>query len=459
MKQIGKYQICGLLGKGGMGRVYKVRLPVVGKIVALKALKPDPLLIRLMGGETIRRLFIDEAITLGRLRHPNIVALLDFGTAGEQPYYTMEYYAHNLGDMMGESFQAEVPSRPLDPDRALDYTAQILRGLACLHLAGIVHRDVKPFNVLITEYERIKICDFGLSKLHGERYSGPANLNVGSPFYAAPEQERDPDSAGPSADLFAVGVMLYRMLTGHLPPEGGGCAPPVARNNPDLDGRWDGFIASATAPDPAKRFQTAAQMQTALTDLEGHWEVQKARYCALPPSADTQRPQEQPQRFESRRRVALRTTPIKVRADAAKAVFDLDDLWRPSTYPAPQLRADGQDLIVDGHHGLVWQQSGSLYPLDWHAAHRAVTALNQAAFAGRENWRLPTMVELLTLVLPPTQGRRFCQAPVFDPRQKWLWSADTKSFQAAWQVNLELGYGGWTDKSSRLYLRAVCTLA
>jgi serine/threonine-protein kinase len=339
----------------------------------------------------------------------------------------------------------------------LDYTAQILRGLACLHHACIVHRDVKPFNVLVTEYERIKICDFGLSKLHGERYSGPANLNVGSPFYAAPEQERNPDSAGPPADLFAVGVMLYRMLTGHLPPEGGG-APPVARSNPDLDDRWDGFIARATAPDPAERFQTAARMHNALADLRQHWEVQKARHCALPPSVETQRPQEEARRLESRHRVVLRTTPIKVRTDAAKADFDLDDLWRPRTYPAPQLSADGGDRIVDSDHGLVWQQSGSLYPLDWHAAHKAVAALNQAAFAGREDWRMPTMAELLTLILPPAQGRRICQAPIFDPRQKWLWSADSKSFQAAWQVNLELGYAGWTDKSSRLYLRAVCTL-
>jgi serine/threonine protein kinase len=460
MKQIGKYRIRGLLGRGGMGRVYKVELPVVGKIVALKALRPDPLLIRLMGEEAIRHLFIEEAITLGRLRHPNIVALLDYDTMGERPYYTMEYYAHNLGDMLGESFQVELASRPLDPDRALDYTTQILRGLACLHHAGIVHRDVKPFNVLITEYERIKICDFGLSKLHGEEgYGGPSNLNVGSPFYAAPEQERDPDSAGPPADLFAVGVMLYRMLTGHLPPEGGDPAPPVGRFNPDLDAPWDGVIALATAATPTKRFQTAGQMLAALADLKQHWEDQKARNCALPTDREETRISQAPSpRSEPGKWADLRAIPLKVRADAAKAVFGLDDLWRPGTYLAPQLSADGQDRVVDTDHGLVWQRSGSLYPLDWPAARKAVAALNQSGFAGRTDWRLPTMAELLTLVLPPAQGRRFCQAPIFNPRQKWLWSADTKSFQAAWQVNLELGYAGWTDKSSRLYFRAVCGL-
>ena len=457
MRQIGKYEIRGLLGKGGMGRVYKARLPVVGKIVALKALEPDPLLARLMGAATVEGLFIGEAVTLGRLRHPNIVALLDFETHGERPYYTMEYYAHNLGDMLGESFMAERPSRPLDADRALNYTAQILRGLACLHHAGIVHRDIKPFNILITEYERIKLCDFGLSKLRGESYGGPSNLNVGSPFYAAPEQERDPDSAGPPADLYAVGVMFYRMLTGQLPPEGGGGPQPVARFNLDLDDQWDAFIAKATATAPEKRFQTAARMLSALTRIERHWERQKANTCALP----LDEPVDPPIRAtalgsRTEANVGLRSTPIKVRVGAARETFELDALWRPRRYRRPQISPDGADLVMDTANGLLWQRAGSPYPLDWQTARESVATLNREGFADRTDWRLPTMAELLALVLPPARGRALCQPPLFDPRQKWLWSADTKSFQAAWHINLELGYAGWADRSSRLYLRAVC---
>lgn len=451
MKQIGKYQIRGLLGKGSMGRVYKAQLPVVGKIVALKALEPDPLLARLMGPEQVHHLFLSEAVTLGRLRHPNIVALLDCDAQGERPFYTMEYYAYNLGDMLGETFMAEAPSRPLDADRALNYTAQILKGLACLHHAGIVHRDIKPFNILITEYQRIKICDFGLSKLHGERYGGPSNLNVGSPFYAAPEQEENPDNAGPPADLFAVGVMLYRMLTGQLPPEGnGGPPPPVGDFNPDLDAAWDDFIARATTIDPGARFQTTAQMKTALTALEGHWQGHKSRTCALP--------LDKPPIFQNPPPATgsdLRATPLKVRANRAKEFFDLDDLGRPRIYFAQQLARDGEEQVIDAVHDLSWQRAGSPYPLNWRAAQKAVAELNRERFAGRNNWRLPTMTELLSLLRPPAQGRALCQPSVFDPRQKWLWSADRKSFQAAWHVNLELGYAGWMDMSSRLYVRAV----
>lgn len=454
MKQIGKYQIRGLLGKGGMGRVYKAQLPVVGKIVALKALQPDPLLARLMGPEQVRRLFLSEAVTLGRLRHPNIVTLLDCDTKGQFPFYTMEYYAHNLGDMMGETFMAETPSRQLDADRALNYTTQILKGLACLHHAGIVHRDIKPFNLLITEYERIKICDFGLSKLRGERYAGPGNLNVGSPFYAAPEQERDPDKAGPPADLFAVGVMFYRMLTGHLPPEGNTSPPPpVAEFNPDLDAAWDDVIARATVIDPGRRFQSAAQMNTALAALSQHWERQKARTCALPPNLPATVPESLAATGSD-----LRATPLKIRADRARGIFELDDLWRPRAYVAQRFTTEGEERVADTIHGLTWQRSGSPYPLDWETAQEAVVELNRQRFAGRNNWRLPTMAELLSLVRPPARGQALCLPNIFDPRQKWLWSADRKSFQAAWHVNLELGYVGWMDLSSRLYLRAVSSL-
>jgi serine/threonine-protein kinase len=454
MKQIGKYKIRGLLGKGGMGRVYKAQLPVVGKIVALKALQPDPLLARLMGAEQVNALFLKEAITLGRLRHPNIVALLDCETGGKRPFYTMEYYAHNLGDMLGETFQVESTSRPLDPDRALNYTAQILRGLACLHHAGIVHRDVKPFNILITEYERVKICDFGLSKLHGERYRGPDNLNLGSPFYAAPEQEHDPDSAGPPADLYAVGVMLFRMLAGQLPPEADGQPPPpLARFNPDLDSQWDGVIARATATAPQDRYQRAAQMLAALENLRERWTMQRALTCAVPQEPVPPTPVKTKPPVTT-----LRHTPLKYRPDAARELLLLDALWRPRDYADQEMDAQGEALVIDAAHGLAWQRGGSVYPLDWHSARAAVAALNREKFAGRHNWRLPTMAELLSLVRPPARGRTLCLPPRFDLRQKWLWSADRRSFLAAWHVNLELGYAGWADLSSRLYLRAVSSM-
>jgi len=245
LKKVGKYKICGLLGRGSMGKVYKVEMPVIGKISALKLLDPNPLLVDLLGAETIQKLFISEAITMASLRHPNIVKIWDFDETKGKPFYTMEYYGNNLGTIIGETYKTEKPSRIIKIDKAIDYTRQTLSGLACLHSAGVVHRDIKPYNILLTDDDTVKICDFGLSKLRGESYSGPSNLKVGSPWYAAPEQEDEPDRVDFSADIYSAGIMLYRMLTGSLPMEE---FNPPSKINPDLDETWDAFIQKAIAP-------------------------------------------------------------------------------------------------------------------------------------------------------------------------------------------------------------------
>lgn len=106
MKKIGKYIIRGLLGKGGMGTVYKVELPVIGKIVALKRLAPHPIFIDLVGADKARELFITEALNMAALRHPNIVDILDFDESGTHLFYTMDYLSNNLGTIIGETYEA-----------------------------------------------------------------------------------------------------------------------------------------------------------------------------------------------------------------------------------------------------------------------------------------------------------------------------------------------------------------
>ena len=190
MRTIGPYEICGLLGRGGMSLVYKVRLPVVEKIMALKLFHPRPLLIDLLGEETLKKLFVAEAKIMAQLSHPHLLEVRDFNHTSETPYLVMEYYCNNLGALIGESGELEKPTRRLKPDRVFHYGRQILLGVDRLHRAGIIHRDLKPANFLITDEDQIKIADFGLSLLRGETLSAPENLKVGSPYYAAPEQER-----------------------------------------------------------------------------------------------------------------------------------------------------------------------------------------------------------------------------------------------------------------------------
>jgi serine/threonine protein kinase len=451
MQRIGRYIIRGLLGRGGMARVYKVTLPMIDKTAALKLLDPDPLLAKLMGPQKLRDLFISEARTMAALNHPNIVAIHDFDLAQGRPFYVMDFFANNLGAMIGESYRIEKPSRTIPTEKALIYTRQTLNGLACLHDAGIIHRDIKPFNLLVTARDTVKVCDFGLSKLRGETFRGPDNLNVGSPYYAAPEQEKNPDTVDPSADLYAVGVMFHRMLTGLLPaadPQSRDYHPP-SRLNADLDDAWDRFAAKAVAFRPEQRFPSAAAMLGALDALETHWQERKEQTCAVaPPAAPLD---------HARASGPPRSLPVKAPPKEAEAVFNLDRLWRPSGYIRNDFKAAPGGVVEDRATGLVWQRSGSAFPRDWQAAREYIRRLQGEQFGGRRGWRLPTVNELITLLKPAPRIQDLCVAPVFDATQRWIWSADRRSFVAAYYVDTTLGFVGWQDFSAPFYVRAVCS--
>ena len=450
MKTIGKYKICGLLGRGAMGKIYKVELPVIGKISALKLLAPDPLLVSLMGWDKLEAMFIAEAKTLADLRHPHIVEILDYGQEDIRPYYLMEYYANNLGTMIGETFRTEQPSRRIRIEKALDYTIQTLEGLACLHHAGVIHRDIKPFNLLITDQDRIKICDFGLSKLRGEQYAGPANLKVGSAWYAAPEQEKSPDDVDFRADLYSAGITFYRMLTGTIPE---GRYAPVNRFNPTLEDRWDEFIRKAIAADRQNRFSSASEMRSSLEQLANAWEEKKKSLCDFP------RPQTTHQSIsDAADGPDLRSRPVKVDTRAARKVFAVDNLWRPMRPAANRFSKTRQGVVADRSTNLGWQQSGSEFPVSWQQAHAYIEALNHRRYAGIDRWRLPTVDELLSLLSGNPQEEDFCIEPVFDLTQKWLWSCDRRSFTAGWYVSVEHGFVGWQDFTAYYSVRAVHTL-
>ena len=446
MKYIGKYIIRGLLGRGGMGKIFKVEHPLIGKIFALKLLDPDPLLVSLMGRDKILDMFKAEAITIAGLRHSNIVEILDYDESDAKPYYLMEYYVNNLAVMIGETSRTEQASRTIKIEKAIHYTLQTLNGVDCLHHAGIIHRDIKPFNLLVTDHDTIKICDFGLSKLRGEKFEGPPSLKFGSAWYAPPEQEDHPDSVDFSADLYAVGITIYRMLTGVLPEDD---YRPVGRFNADLDDAWDDFIKKAIAPRPATRYHSAAEMRADLKLLQTAWEAKKEQICHLPelkkphttgPAATRQTP---------------RSSPVKVNPLGAIKTFALDDLWRPARFLQNEFEVNPDETVTDRATGLVWQQSGSEFPLTWSRAKDYLQALNSSQFAESSTWRLPTIDELVTLLTELPRGEDYCIDPIFDQRQKWIWSCDRRSFIAAWYVSIDMGYVAWQDFTGYYHVRAV----
>jgi serine/threonine-protein kinase len=450
VKKIGKYIVCGLLGKGGMSTVYKARLPFFDKIVALKLLSPHPNLTGLLGPDALKGRFISEAATIASLCHPNFIEVLDSDFDCETPFFTMEYYCHDLGKLIGESYRADLPCRIISLDKTIHYCRQLLAGLARLHRASVVHRDIKPANLMITDDDHIKICDFGFSRLRGERLGSPSSLLIGSPFYAAPEQEKDPDGVDHRADLYSAGVIFHRLLTGFLPEDAiknpGEC-------HPEADSNWDAFIRKALQNDPDLRFATSDEMLAALDGLSAAWEKKKQDFCRLSPSGNSSAVQ-----AEKRIAEKLRSAPLKASPKEAGPIFGCDRLMRPVAYSdvASTISVQGE-VAFDLLNGLVWQRSGSEDPLDRAAAQAYAESLKLEAFAGISGWRLPTVDELLSLLRRPGFGIEDCLPPAFDKKQKALWSCDRATFVSGWYVNMELGFAGFADFTCRFHARAVAS--
>eukprot|EP00831_Metopus_contortus_P043099 TRINITY_DN34617_c0_g1_i1.p1 TRINITY_DN34617_c0_g1~~TRINITY_DN34617_c0_g1_i1.p1 ORF type:complete len:458 (-),score=115.30 TRINITY_DN34617_c0_g1_i1:413-1786(-) len=450
--RIGRYEIRGLLGRGGMGAVYKAAMPVTGGIVALKVLRPAEILEDLVGEAALKEMFFKEAVTMASIRHANVASILDVdrGDAQTPPHFSMEYFCGNLGVLMGETYEVERESRRLGVETSLHIAREMLFGLDRLHYEGIIHRDVKPFNVMLAEDQggpgTAKLIDFGLSKLRGEKAPGHKGMVIGSPYYAAPEQEADPASAAVRSDLYSVGVTLYRMLTGRL-PEGDG-RKSLCAIHADLDCRWDDFFERALAQDPADRFTDGPGMIQALDDLESQWRERLDTACSAPGLML------EPEHHE--REWRARQTPLKVGVKQGRSAFALDELWRPNKYSPGEFEKNLDGTVLDRSTGLIWEKDGSRYPLTWEHAHAHVDRLNNNAFAGRTDWRLPTVDALTTLFTGRTEPGEYCLQSAFDPRKARLWSVDTKAFTAAWYADAELGFVWWQDRTCRFFVRAVC---
>jgi serine/threonine-protein kinase len=238
------------------------------------------------------------------------------------------------------------------------------------------------------------------------------------------------------------------MLTGSVPDHD---YAPVHQFNEQLDKSWDRFIRRAIAPRSRDRFSTAADMLEGLQALETLWEERKDKICDLP------RPTADPSPRPALRARNPRTRAARIDPRRARQVFPVDSLWRP-LYPASHTFSDyRKGVVADSRTGRLWQQAGTAFPVTWQQAHGYVESLNRCRFAGIDQWRLPTIEELLTLLTDDPQQEDFCIEPVFDRTQKWLWSCDRRSFTAAWYVSVEHGFAGWQDFTACYSVRAVHT--
>lgn len=439
MQQIGRYQIIRRLGKGGMGSVYKGIVPVIDKVVAIKLLDPSELLEAMLGADRLREIFTFEAQTMAAFNQPFLVTAHDFDHDEQgRPFFVMEYICNNLGEMIGETFHIEEDSRIIRPAKVLHYGRQILAALDFLHHNDIVHRDIKPQNILVTDEDTIKICDFGMALVAGVAFSGPDNMQIGSPCYTPPEQRKNPKGVDGRADLYSAAVLLYRMLTGKLP---GMQSFSLSLVNAQYDWSWDEFFAKALRWRQEERFQSAAEMLAALEGLT----------LGAPPA-----PKACPKPVAGRETQRLRSEPANVCLSRAQAHFQVSALFRPIDPVCNRLEI-GEETVIDQATNLVWQRCGSRYPLTFAAAHAFVAQLNAQGFAGCRQWRLPTVDELLSLLSEDGATDMF-PASSGQPA-KWLWSCDRHGHHESWYVNMDMGFAGVQDVNCLNHVRAVAATA
>ena len=264
METAGRYQLKGIIGEGGMATVYRAFDPAMKREVAVKLLSRE-----FSADSILRQRFQVEAETVAALEHESIVPIYDFGESDGHLYLVMRL-------MRGGSLEEKLESSPLPLSEANQVIQRLAAALDAVHAKGIVHRDLKPANILYDQHGRPYLSDFGIVKL----IEGSASLTgsgfIGTPAYLCPEQVTQATDIDHRSDIYAMGVLLYEMLTGKRPYDPAAFVvlvlerepvpiPSVRETNPVLPEGCDQIIARAMAISPAERYNTAGEMAEELS--------------------------------------------------------------------------------------------------------------------------------------------------------------------------------------------------
>jgi hypothetical protein len=253
-----QYEVLDFIGRGGMGAVYKARQKSLNRVVALKLLAAHSA----SSGLDFAGRFKVEAQAMARLSHPNIVPVYDFGETGDgHLFYVMEL-------IEGADLAKRIELGRVAPGEALRIALAVCDALICAHSQGVVHRDVKPSNILISASGQVKVADFGLAKIDDPATASLtlSGTSMGSQGYAAPEVFSKARDADHRADIYSLGVMLYEMLTGDVPR---GMFKLPSEKVPGLDARFDAIICKAMEEDREERQQSVVELKAELEGLDG----------------------------------------------------------------------------------------------------------------------------------------------------------------------------------------------
>ena len=276
----GRYRLVELLGQGGMATIYRATDAQLGREVAVKVLHPeygrDPAFVAR---------FKQEAQSAASLSHPNIVGVYDFGTDADGPYIVMELVdGEDVATLLARN-------GPLPPRQAARLAAEVAHALAAAHARGIVHRDVKPGNVLVSSDGRVKVTDFGIARAWADARLTLPGVTLGSVHYFSPEQALG-EQATEASDIYSLGIVLYELLSGRRPWEGDSAAavamarisappPLVSAVRPNVPPVLEAIDRRALDPDPAARFASAEEMAQALEGFLDEGAARTARPVPL----------------------------------------------------------------------------------------------------------------------------------------------------------------------------------
>ncbi len=362
LQKLGKYQILGELGRGAMGVVYRGFDPLIEREVAIKTLRAD----LLEGNEksTLLARFKHEAQAAGRLNHPGIVQVYDYGEENDRVFIAMELIqGKELKEFIAEEARFDLPG-------IVRLMEELLDALAFAHSKGVVHRDIKPSNIVVLKDGRIKVTDFGIARLESSTLTQAGNV-LGTPSYMSPEQFMAQRVDGRS-DLFSSGVLLYELLTGEKPFIGNSFATimhkvlretpiPPSELNITLPAVFDAVVAKALAKRPDDRFQDARAFSLAL----------KAALAGKPMPADTASD------------ATVMVSPAATVVVARDATPDATVAITPASAPDKTITISGQRPVVSDPMATVFAAPEATkkkpFPMGIAAAIAAVIVVSGAA--------------------------------------------------------------------------------
>ena len=359
----GRYEILDIIGVGGMAVVYKAYDSIDDRIVAVKILKDE-----FLANEEFRRRFKNESKAIAILSHPNIVKVYDVSFGDRLQYIVMEYIE---GITLKEYIDKQ---KCIEWQQALYFVIQILRALQHAHDKGIVHRDIKPQNIMLLENGTIKVTDFGIARFSRSETRTMTEKAIGSVHYISPEQAKG-EVTDEKADIYSVGVVLYEMLTGKLPFEADSAVsvalmqlqneptPPRALN-PDIPIGFEQITIKAMQKNPRDRYQTAAEM---LLDLEELKRNPNIKFDYRNYFTDTE-----PTKF-------IDSAGVKA-ADARRSAID--------TTPVPKVRTANVPEVEEAQKKLAAANDG-----------KPLSVVNDVAVKNNDNKALPILIGIVAALV------------------------------------------------------------